>query len=115
MKKIIGVISLVLFAFILFQSCVAGLGNAFFEDSNVTSGSSGAIMAFAILIAGILSLISRYKKTPTFAASLFFFISAIIGIVEPNPYGDLVIWTWMSGIFGILIIISFFKNKKMYN
>ena len=54
MKKVIGIISIVLFFIVGFQSCAAGLGNAI-QNNNEASGSAGIILAFFMLIAGIIS------------------------------------------------------------
>nr|WP_264472805.1 hypothetical protein [Extibacter muris] len=49
-----GIISIVLFALISFQSCAAGLSNAL-EQNNATSGTAGLLLAFIYLIAGIIA------------------------------------------------------------
>ena len=52
---------MVLFALISFQSCAAGLGNAL-SDSGEVSGSAGMLLAFCMLIAGIVGVATRSKK-----------------------------------------------------
>lgn len=49
---------MVLFIFIMFQSCAAGVGNALAENGEV-SGSAGAILAFFMLAAGIIGVATR--------------------------------------------------------
>ena len=50
-KLVIGIISMVLFVLVAFQSCAAGLGNALADNGEV-SGTSGMLLAFCMLIAG---------------------------------------------------------------
>lgn len=52
-KLVIGIISMVLFVLVAFQSCAAGLGNALADNGEV-SGTSGMLLAFCMLIAGIV-------------------------------------------------------------
>ena len=46
MKKVVGIISIVLFAIVEFQSCAAGIGNAI-QNSKEASGSAGLILGFS--------------------------------------------------------------------
>ena len=54
-KLVIGIISMVLFVLVAFQSCAAGLGNALADNGEV-SGTSGMLLAFCMLIAGIVGV-----------------------------------------------------------
>ena len=60
-KLIIGIISIVLCFFVLFQSCAAGIGNAIAENGE-TSGSSGLVVAILMLVAGIVGLCTRKSR-----------------------------------------------------
>ena len=60
-KLVIGIISMVLFVLVAFQSCAAGLGNALADNGEV-SGTSGMLLAFCMLIAGIVVVASRKSK-----------------------------------------------------
>lgn len=46
-KLVIGIISMVLFVLVAFQSCAAGLGNALADNGEV-SGTSGMLLAFCM-------------------------------------------------------------------
>ena len=54
----IGIVSILLFIFITFQSCAAGLGNALMENG-ASSGTQGVFTALCYLIAGIVGIASR--------------------------------------------------------
>lgn len=49
-KLVSGIISIVLFAFVIFQSCAAGISNSLAENGE-SGGSAGLIVAI-ILLAG---------------------------------------------------------------
>ncbi|MCD7806850.1 MAG: hypothetical protein LUH19_05845 [Lachnospiraceae bacterium] len=56
-KLVIGIISIVLFVVVSFQSCAAGIGNTLIDNGEV-SGASGMLLAFCMLIAGIVGVCS---------------------------------------------------------
>lgn len=114
MKKVIGIISIVLFVFITFQSCVAGLGNAI-SDNEEVSGSAGIMLAIFMLIAGIIALTSKLSKGMTITSAIFYAIGGLIGITNVGTYADLKIWSILSFIFAALLIFNLFKNKEEYN
>ena len=70
-KLVIGIISIVLFGLILFQSCAAGIGNSL-EGNGETSGSSGVFLALCMLIAGIVGIATRKGIAGGFVSGGFF-------------------------------------------
>ena len=113
MKKVVGIISVVLFTLIALQSCVAGLGNVL-EGSGEVSGSAGMMLAFIMLIAGVISLTSKTSKGMIITAIVFYAIGGIIGISNVGSYSDLAIWSVLSFIFAGLLLFHFLKNKEKY-
>jgi len=114
MKKVIGIISIVLFVFVTFQSCVAGLGNAI-SDNDEASGSAGLMLAMFMLIAGIITLISKLSKGMTVTATIFYVVGGLIGIANVGTYADLKIWSILSFAFAALLLFNLFKNKEEYS
>ena len=53
-KLIAGILSIVFFVFVTFQSCAAGVANAL-SDNGEVSGTAGLIVAFFMLAGGIVS------------------------------------------------------------
>lgn len=113
MKKVIGIISLVLFMIIMLQSCVVGLGNAM-EGQGEISGSAGFLLAISMLIGGILAMISKDKKGILITAIVFYVLGGLIGITNIGSYADLAIWSVLSLVFGGLLMVHYFRNKGMY-
>lgn len=111
-RLVIGILSMVLFIFIAFQSCAAGLSNAL-EENNAASGSAGLFTAIMFLAAGIVGVCTRNAKGivgPIITAVLYF-IGALFTIGTGDTYGDLPIWGGLSVIFGILFVICAVKTK----
>lgn len=48
LKLVMGILNIVLSAFVTFQSCAAGVSNAL-EESNEISGSAGLVVAIILL------------------------------------------------------------------
>lgn len=113
MKKVVGIISIVLFAIVTFQSCAAGLGNAL-SNSKEASGTAGFMLAVFMLVAGIITLVSKYSKGVTITAIVFYALGGIIGIANVGNFKDLQIWSILSFIFAALLIFDIVKNKQKY-
>lgn len=114
MKKVIGIISIVLFFLVAFQSCSAGLGNAL-ENNKEVSGSAGILLAILMLIAGIILLCSKEHKGLVITSIVFYALAFIIGIANVGSFGDLKIWSILNLIFAILVGFHLFKNKELYS
>lgn len=112
----IGIISIILFIFISFQSCAAGLGNAIMENG-ASSGSQGVMTALCYLIAGIVGIASRNSlaKGGAVATAVIYWIGALFTIGSGETYGDLPIWGTLSVIFGLVFMISAIKTTGEVN
>lgn len=60
-KLVSGILSIVLFVFVAFQSCAAGLSNAL-EANGEASGTAGIMVAVFMLAGGIVSIATRKAK-----------------------------------------------------
>ncbi|MCQ2354016.1 MAG: hypothetical protein MJ102_02805 [Clostridia bacterium] len=113
-KLVIGIISIVLFGLILFQSCAAGIGNSL-EGNGETSGSSGAFLALCMLTAGIVGIATRKGIAGGFVSGGFYALGGLIGISNYGSYGDLKIWSILSFIFAVVFIIGSIMTKGKNN
>ena len=111
-RTIIGIISMVLFVFITFQSCAAGIGNALAENGEV-SGSAGFLLAVFMLAAGIVGVAGRKSKTCSIVAGALYALGGIIGIANVGSFADLQIWSWLSFIFAVVFIATGIAQKKL--
>lgn len=110
-KLIIGIVSMVLFLVIAFQSCAAGIGNAL-EENGETSGSAGFFVAIIMLIAGIVGVCTRKSVGGGFVAAVFYAIAGLIGITNYGSFGDLMIWSVVSLIFAAVFVIGSIMTKR---
>lgn len=110
MKKVIGIFSIVLFFIVEFQSCAAGLGNAI-SNSSEASGSAGFILGVFMLVAGILSLVSKESKGILITAIILYILGALLGFANVGHFKDLAIWAGLNLIFGVLLIVHLIRNK----
>ena len=111
-KLTLGILSLVMSAFILFQSCAAGLSNALEENEEV-GGSAGVILALLLIASGILAIVYRSKVSKgLYVAGGLNIFGGLIGISMAGSYGDLTIWGVVAIIFGICYIIINIMGKK---
>lgn len=110
-KLILGIISMVLFGLISLQSCAAGVSNALAENGEV-SGSAGLLLAFCMLIAGIIGVCTRKNKMGGIVAGVFYLLGGIIGIANYGSYSDLAIWSVICFIFGGVFLLGSLRMKK---
>ncbi len=104
-KLIIGIISMILFCVIAFQSCAAGIYNAI-DDNDEISGTAGFFLAVCLLIAGILCVVMRKGISGGFVASGFYLVGGLVGLLCFGTFADLQIWSVISLILGGFFLIS---------
>jgi len=111
MKKVIGIISIVLSAFVGLQSMIAGLGNTIVNNGEL-SGTAGFILAIIMLVSGILTLASRESKGVLITAIVFYILGGITGLCNIGSYADLQIWSILNLIFAGVLIFKVTDKKK---
>ena len=111
-KLVAGIVSIILFVVVTFQSCAAGLANAI-ENDGGTSGTAGVMVAIFMLAGGIVSIASRKSsgKGGNIALIILFGLAALFGYVGHGNYSDLVIWSTWCLINAVLAIVSLVKSK----
>ncbi|NLY60784.1 MAG: hypothetical protein GX054_04720 [Clostridiales bacterium] len=113
MKKVIGIISIVLFLVVVIQSCAVGIGNVLMGSEEI-SGTAGIMLAIFMLIAGIVSIISKESKGITITSAVFYALGGLIGIANAGSYKDLNIWGGLNLLFAVLLVFHLIKNRKVY-
>ena len=114
-KLVLGIISMVLFVFVTFQSCAAGLSNAL-TNSEEASGSFGFLVAVNLLVTGIIAVAARKsaQKTPWIISAILLWLNYFYAKVFGGSYGDLVIWGFLSFVLGAFYLLSAVRTKKGY-
>ncbi|SRR5690554_421295 len=110
-RLIIGIISIVLFGLIIFQSCAVGAANAL-EGNEEVSGSAGLLLAICMLIAGIVGIVTRNKgKGGPITAGIFYLVGGLLGITNVGSFADLQIWSILSILFAGVYIVGAIRQK----
>lgn len=112
-KLVSGILSIVLFVFVSFQSCAAGVANTL-ENNGEISGSAGFIVAVGMLAGGIVSIATRKseKKGGNIALILLFGLAALIGFTSHGSYSDLAIWAGWCLINAILALVAMVRAPR---
>lgn len=110
-KLVSGILSIVAFFMVTFQSCAAGIGNVLEENGEV-SGSAGIIVAIMMLAGGIVSIATKNGgKGGNIAIIVLYGIAALFGFTLAGSFTDLNIWAGWCLICAVLAIISLVKHK----
>jgi len=112
-KLVSGILSIVLFIVVAFQSCAAGMVNAI-EENGQSSGSGGIIVAIMMLTGGIVSISTRKSegKGGNIALVILFGIGALMGFALAGNFTDLNIWAAWCLINAVMAVISIIKGNK---
>ena len=114
-KLSLGILSMVLFVLVAFQSCAAGLGNAL-SNNGEASGSFGFLVALNLLITGIIAVAARKsaKKLPWIISAVLLWLNYFYAKIFGGSYGDLVVWGFLSFALGVFYLFSAVRSKKGY-
>ena len=112
-KLVSGILSIILFAVVAFQSCAAGVANTLEENGEV-SGSAGLLVAIFMLAGGIVSIATRQseKNGGNIALLVLFGLAALVGFCNYGTYSDLTIWSGWCLINAVLAVIAMITGKK---
>ena len=112
-RLVSGILSIVLSALVLFQSCAAGMLNALEGNGNV-DGSGGMFVAIMLLVGGIVSIATRNSESGGHKSVMILYsLGAVIGFVMAGGYfKDLYVWSAWCAVCAVLAFISLRKAKK---
>lgn len=112
-KLVSGILSMILFALVAFQSCAAGISNAL-EENGESGGIGGIVLAILMLTGGIVSVVTRKSEGNggNIALIILFGLAALFGFALAGSYADLNIWAGWCLINAVLAVIAMFKKKK---
>lgn len=112
-KLVSGILSIVLFAMVMFQACAVGLSNSL-EGNGEISGSAGVFVAVMMLAGGIVSIATRKSsgKGGNIALIVLFGLAALVGLTGYGSFSDLAIWSVWCLINAITALICLIKKNK---
>ncbi|MEI5995150.1 hypothetical protein [Candidatus Enterococcus mansonii] len=112
-KIVIGILSIILSLFILFQSCVAGISDNN-QNNSEGFGSTGILLAICILTAGIIAIATRDSSdNGGFVAAGFYVAGGIIGFLLAGINENIYVWSMLSIIFGTICAIGDTKKDNI--
>jgi hypothetical protein len=111
-KLVSGILSMILFVLVTFQSCAAGMVNTL-EANGGSSGSVGIVVAILMLAGGIVSVATRNAKGKggNIALIILFGLAALMGFSGYGNYSDLIIWSCWCLLNAVLALISLIRKK----
>jgi hypothetical protein len=114
-KLVSGILSIILFVFVSFQSCAAGISNTL-EANGEAGGSAGIVVAILLLAGGIVSIATRNGgKGGNIAIIVLYGIGALLGFALAGSYADLNVWAGWCLICAIIAIVALIKKPKDSN
>lgn len=110
-KLVSGILSIVLFLVVAFQSCAAGVVDAIAGQGG-TSGGAGILVGILMLSGGIVSISTRSsgKKGGDIALIVLYGLAALIGFAGYGVCKDLVIWSIWCIVCAALALVSLRKK-----
>ncbi|MCR4674267.1 MAG: hypothetical protein K5675_04590 [Lachnospiraceae bacterium] len=115
-KLVSGILNIVLFVLVSFQSCAAGISNTL-ENNGELGGSAGVILSIMLLTGGIVSISTRKneKVGGDIAMIILYSLGALVGYLFADSYTDLKVWASWCVICLLLVDIDLFTRSKKKN
>ncbi|MGN0318237.1 MAG: hypothetical protein ACI4E1_09945 [Lachnospira sp.] len=112
-KLVSGILSIVLFFLVMFQSCAAGVVNTL-ESNGEMSGTAGVFVSFMMLAGGIVSIATRKAKGKggNIALIILFGLAALVGFCGFGNFSDLAIWATWCLINAVLAVVCIIRRKN---
>ena len=116
LKLVMGILCICLAAFVIFQSCAAGIVDAI-DDNGGMSGFSGMFVSILMIAGGIIMIATRQStsKGGAIAGVVVFLLAAVIGFAGAGIFADLNVWAGFCVINAVINLVSVFTNKKERN
>lgn len=104
-RLVFGIFSILIFVFMVFQSCVVGTINTFSYSGEI-SGTQGMLTAIMYLSAGITGIASRNSRSKggPLASAILYWIGALFTAGGSDIYGDLMIWGVLAACLGLFFM-----------
>ena len=113
-RLVSGILSMVTFLIITFQSCAVGVVNAVEDNKDDTSGAGGILVAFGLLVAGIVATVlwKNKSKGGDIALIVIYGLTALMGFANQGTFGDLVVWSSWALICAIMAAIALVLHSR---
>ncbi len=115
-KTFSGIISILVFGFVVFQSCAAKMVDDY-QGKGGTAGVAGMLVAIVLLICGALSISTRSstKGAGDLSIVILYVIAAIVGYTKHGFYKDLIVWaTWCLICAVVVFVLDIVQTVNRY-
>lgn len=108
-----GILSILLFIIIIFQSCAVGIVNTVTRNGD-SGGLAGLMVALLLLAGGIVSVSSRdsYGIACDISLMVVYSLAAALGIAHSAVFKDLMVWGLWCMVCANLAAISVLKKRE---
>lgn len=113
-KLCLGIISIILSLFVSLHAC--GASASYIAENGRTNegaGGAGLVLAFFLLVAGIVGIVARNSRGGALAVTLLYGMCVVLGSIvsQDDGYEDFMIWVGICFCFGIVFFVSVFKQN----
>ncbi len=109
-RLIIGIVTIMLFVFVAFQSCGA---YATVKSSNGI-GNIGIIISFVALIAALICINTRDAYSGAFISAVFYALAGFLGLFNFTNHKIVFVYGFMFIMFSIFSVLIGIKQKKRF-
>ncbi len=111
-RLVSGILSIIMFAMVSFQSCAVGIANSI-EANGEVGGSAGIIVSVMLLAGGITSIATKNgSKGGCMATMILYLIGALCGFTMAGRFGDLYIWASWCLVCSLLSLVAWRNAGK---
>lgn len=111
-KSIIGLISVLLAALVMLQSCAASTVESGLEQSGANSGSIGMLVAICFLVGGLEAIASRKNRARGILTVIFYTMAALLALAARSVYNYLLFWGVLSAGFAGFFLLAVTREKR---
>lgn len=112
-RLIIGIVTIMLFVFVAFQSCGA---YATVKSSNgIGIGNIGIIISFVALIAALICINTRDAYSGAFISAVFYALAGFLGLFNFTNHKIDFVYGFMFIMFSIFSVLIGIKQKNASN
>ncbi len=114
-KLVIGILSMVMFGIIGFQSCAVNIGDVFFS-SGEAGGTFGILVALNLLTSGIIAVAARKsaRMIPWIINTVLLWLNYYYAKMFRGSFQDLLIWGFLSFAAGVFYLLSAMRTKIQF-
>ena len=108
-RLIIGIVTIMLFVFVAFQSCGA------YATVKSSIGNIGIIISFVALIAALICINTRDAYSGAFISVVFYALAGFLGLFNFTNHKIVFVYGFMCIMFSIFSVLIGIKQKNASN